>query len=291
MKYKILILFLICFYKNYSQKIEKRVGDVHVISEEYYFEGHKKSKKLKINETEYYFNDKGQILETITHGTNHINNLNIIGRIEQFFYHNDMMDLSKSYMIDCNNSEYDVHYRKYLYDENNNLISSNSYNEANDSLIMPITYIYKDHSEEKHFGELTYYEKKTDSINQIVELNQRYEDTNAIRWQYLYKYLSNSTITIFQTYYNDNMDRTEVEIKTYDIEKRLISYEKIGVRKTKQDYNYSKDGFLSKITEYSLNVDGVYELERITKFKVKKNQKYLKPVYLQKIHSELIEEE
>lgn len=291
MKQIILILFFLSISKIYSQKIEKRIGDIHITREGYYFDNNQKSNKRKISKSEYYFNDKGQILETISYGTSHSNNLKLIGQIEQFFYVNDKLDLSKRYSTECNTCEFYLYYNKYKYDDSDNLISSNSYYGNNDSLFMPITYIYKPNITEKHFGESTYYEKKYDSINRIIELNQRFEDTKIIRWQHSYKYLGNSTVGIFQTYYHDKMDHTEFEIKTYDFEKKLISYEKIGLLKSKKEYTYSKEGFLTKIKEYRLNIDGNYELERLTKFKVHKKQKYLKPIYLQKIYSQLIEEE
>lgn len=290
MKQKILIILLFCLLKIYSQKIEKRIGDIHVTKEEYYFDDQKKSDKRKINKSEYFFNNEGQILETISYGTAHFNDLKNVGRIEQFFYINNKLDLSKSYSTSCNGCEYHVLYNKYKYDENNNLISDNSYYEKNDSLFMSTNYIYKPNVKETHFNELTYYERIYDSNNNLLELNQRFEDTKKIRWQRLYNYFDNSTVITFKTKYNDGAEKSEFEIKTYDIEKRLISHEIIGIGKTKKEYFYSKDGFLKKIKEYRLNVDGKYVIDRLTKFKVDKKQKYLKPVYLQKINSDLIEE-
>lgn len=291
MKQKILIILLFCLLKIYSQKIEKRIGDIHVTKEEYYFDDHKKSDKRKINKSEYFFNNEGQVLETISYGTAHFNDLKNVGRIEQFFYINNKLDLSKSYSTSCNGCEYHVLYSKYKYDENNNLISDNSYYEKNDSLFMSTNYIYKPNVKETHFNESTYYERIYDSNNNLLELNQRFEDTKKIRWQRLYNYFDNSTVITFKTKYNDGAEKSEFEIKTYDIEKRLISHEIIGIGKTKKEYFYSKNGFLEKIKEYRLNIiDGKYEIDRLTKFKVDKKQKYLKPVYLQKINSNLIEE-
>jgi hypothetical protein len=288
MKQKILIILLFCLLKIYSQKIEKRIGDIHVAKEEYYFDDLKKSDKRKINKSEYFFNNEGQVLETISYGTAHFNDLKNAGRIEQFFYINNKLDLSKSYSTSCNGCEYHVLYNKY--DENNNLISDNSYYEKNDSLFMSTNYIYKPNVKETHFNELTYYERIYDSNNNLLELNQRFEDTKKIRWQRLYNYFDNSTVITFKTKYNDGAEKSEFEIKTYDIEKRLISHEIIGIGKTKKEYFYAINGFLEKIKEYRLNIDGKYEKNRLTKFKVDKKQKYLKPVYLQKINSDLIEE-
>jgi len=290
MKRIILIIFLFSFSKIYSQKIEKQIGS-YKITKVGFFYGDKK-KKRKISKSEYYFDDSGKIIEKIKYGRHHYNKLNIIGEIEQFFYTNDKLELSKSYSSSCKSCDFFSLYSKYNYDNGNNLISENTYYQKNDSLFMPITYIYKSNIKETHFGKSTYYEKVSDSTNRIVELNQRYENTKIIRWQHQYKYIDNFTIGIFQTFYNDKTDRTEVEIKAYDdYEKRLISIEKIGILKIKTDYIYSKDGFISKIKEYKLNMNGKYELEYLIKFKIEKKQKFLNQVYLRKINSDLIDEE
>lgn len=289
MKQKILIISLFCLLKIYGQKIEKRIGDIHVIEEEYYFDNHKKSKKRKINKSEYFFNNEGQILESISYGTDHLYDLKIVGRIEQFFYINNKLHLSKSYSTSCNSCEYHVLYNKYKYDENNNLISDNSYYEKNDSLFMSTNYIYKSNVKETHFNESTYYERIYDSKNNVLELNQRFEDTKKIRWQRLYNYFDNFIVIIFKTKYDDGAEKSQFEIKTLDIEKRLLSHEIIGNGKNKKEYFYSKHGFLKKIKEFRLNIYGRYEPERVTKFKIYKKKKYLKPVYLEKINAELIE--
>lgn len=96
MKLKIILLFLICVSKIYSQKIEKEIGEIKITKEGFYFEDYKKSKKKKIEKIEFYFDSLGQILEKITFGRRHYSKLNVIGEIEQYFYSNGNIKTEKN---------------------------------------------------------------------------------------------------------------------------------------------------------------------------------------------------
>ena len=122
MKLKIILLFLICVSKIYSQKIEKEIGGIKITKEAYYFKDYKKSKKRKTEKYEFYFDNSGEILEKITFGRPHYNKLNDIGEIEQYFYSNGNLKTEKKWIIGCNNNDFTVYDTEYIYNEQNVLI-------------------------------------------------------------------------------------------------------------------------------------------------------------------------
>ncbi|ESU21249.1 hypothetical protein FCR2A7T_06770 [Flavobacterium cauense R2A-7] len=288
MKRIILIVFLITFSKIYSQKIEKKIGAYKITEVGYSFDN--ENEKRKISKSEFYYNDFGKILEKITYGRHHYNKLNIIGRIEQFYYNKDKLELSKSYSSSCKTCDYYQLYTKYIYDENNVLIKENSYYSENDSLFMTISYVVKPNLKETHFSESTFYQKIYDSQNRIIQLNQIFEDTKKIRWQYLYEYIDSCKIGNFQTYYGDGRENYKQEIECFDSQNRIISKEIIDGSKTKILYLYSKEGLLKEIKEYQSFSDREYKLKYILKFKIKGKTAKLNGEILSKINTELIGE-
>lgn len=288
MKRIILLVFLIAFSKIYSQKIEKKIGAYKITKVGYFFND--KNKKRKISKSEFYFNDFGNILEKITYGRHHYNKLNIIGKIEQFNYSKDKLELSKSYTSSCKSCEYYQFYTKYNYDKNNVLINENKYYGQNDSLFMAINYVDKPNIKETHFNELTFYQKIYDSENRIIQLNQIFEDTKEIRWQYLYEYIDSCKIGNFQTYYGDGKENSKREIECFDLQKRIISKEIITGYKTKILYSYSKEGLLIEINEYQSFSDSEYKLKYKLKFKIKGKTAKLNDEIIRKINTKLIEE-
>lgn len=288
MKLKITLIILICFSKIYSQKIEKEIGEIKITKESYYFEDYKKSKKRKTEKAEFYFDNFGKILEKISFGRHHYNKLNLIGKIEQYTYENDKLKLSKSYTSSCKSCDYYQFYTKYNYDKNNVLINENTYYANNDSLFMAINYVDKLNIKETHFNESTFYQKIYDSENRIIQLNQIFEDTKKIRWQYLYEYNDNCKIGNFQTYYGDGKENSKKEIECFDLQKRIISKEIINYGKTKMVYKYYENGIINEIEEYESSIEKEdYKLIRLTKIKVNKKSDNLTSETVKKLNSEL----
>ena len=285
----ILILFLLTVSKIYSQKIEREIGELKLTKEGFAFDDNKTTKKRKISKTEFYFDRNGKILERISFGRHHYNKLNVIGEIEQFFYSNDKLELSKKYISSCKTCEYDQYYSKYNYDEKNNLIREEKFYGKNDSLFMSTTYIFKPNVTETHFNSSTYYQKIYNSQNKVIELNQVFENTEKIRWQYLYEYVDNCQIGNFQTYYGDGKEHSKKEIECFDLEKRIISKEIFAGYKTKIIYTYSKKGFLKEIKEYESPSDDEYKLKYQLKFKIRRKPKNLTKEEVEKINSVLNE--
>lgn len=285
----IIILLLLTTSKFYSQKIEEEVGDFKITKVGFHFSD--KNKKKKISKTEFYFDTFGKTLEKISYGKPHYGKLDVKGEIEQFFYSENRLDSSKKYVSECFTCGYYLFYSKYNYDENNNLLSEKTFRGENDSLFFNITYINKPNYSETHFNSTTYYQKKYNSENKMIEFNQVFEKTNKIRWQYLFEYFNNCKVGKFQTYYGDGKENSKIETECFDSESRIISKETIALYKTKKTYSYSENGILNEIKEYEcfFEKDG-YKLKRLTKIKVNRKTKNQSKQVIEKLNSELINE-
>lgn len=283
MKQKILILFIVCFLKTYSQKIEKKIGDFRITKESFIL-------KKKKGKSDYYFNKSGEILEKIQFGKHHSNKLNIIGEVEQFSYSDYKLLYSKKYVSDCLNCSYYLYYSKFKYGNDNKLISEDIYRKESDSLFMSFNYVYKPNVTEIHSNSSTYIENKYDDENRIVEQSQIFEDTKKVRWKKELVYAIDVQVNKFQTYYGDGNENTQMEIIKYDSQKRIISKEIIREKsKTLLDYRYAQNGIIEKIFE-SESYNDKYELKYVTNFKIKKRGKYLDKLTTDKINSQLLYE-
>lgn len=288
MKKIILLLFIITFSKLYSQRIEKKSGTFNVTEIGYSF--NEKNKKRKISKSIFYFDEHGKILEKIKYGRHHYNRLDIIGKIEQFHYDLDKLVLSKSYTSDCKSCDYYQFYTKYNYNKDKVLITENTYYSKNDSLFMQISYVNKSNIKETHFGQSTFYQFIYDSQKRLKQLNQVFEDTKEVRWQYIYEYVDSCRIGNFQTYYGDGKENSKKEIECFDSQKRLISKEIIGSYKTKTIYKYSKNGIIEQINEYESFGNTEYKLSYALKLNFKGKTKKLNSDTITKINAELIGE-
>lgn len=286
MKLKITLLLLICFSKIYSQKIEKEIGEIKITKEGYYFEDYLKSKKRKVSKSEFYFDDFGRILEKISYGRQHYNKLNVIGDIEQYSYENDKLISKKHWISSCENESFSDYNTELIYDENNLLIKELFSNPIS----QPFVYKYEKNKTEIHSGNF-YLQKIFDEQKRIIEFNQIFEQTNKIRWQYLYEYKDNCRIANFQTYYGDGKENSKKEIVYYDSYNRIISEEIIDYNKTKKVYKYSENGIINEIAEYESSLEKEeYKLLRLTKIKINKSPKKLTKEIIEEINSELSNE-
>lgn len=283
MKGKILILFLACFLKIYSQKIEKKVGDIKIRKESFIL-------KQKKGKSDYYFDKSGEILEKIQFGNHHSNKLNLIREVEQFSYIDNKLSYSKKYVSDCLNCSYYLYYSKFKYSDDNKLINEVIYRKESDSIFMSFNYVYKPNLTEIHSNSSTYIENKYNDENRIVEQSQIFEDTKKIRWKKEFVYALDIQVNKFQTYYGDGKENTEMEIVKYDSQKRIISKEIISEKnRTFLDYRYAQNGLIEKIYE-SESYNDKYELKYVTNFKIKKRKKYLDKLTVDKINSQLLYE-
>jgi hypothetical protein len=289
MKLKITLILLICFSKIYSQKIEKEIGEIKITKEGYYFEDYLKSKKRKVSKSEFYFDEFGKILEKISYGRQHYNKLNVIGDIEQYFYEKEKLISQKHWISSCENAKFSEFNTNYIYDEKDLLIEKNcSYLiSGNETFI----YKYEKNKIEIHSGNY-YIQKVYDNQKRIIECNQVFEETNKIRWQYLYEYRDNCRIANFQTYYGDGKEHSKKEMVYYDSKNRIISKEIIDYYgKTKTVYKYSKNGIINEIEEYENSLEKeAYNLLRLTKIKINKFPKRLTEENAEKINTELSNE-
>jgi hypothetical protein len=283
----IVLLFLLTTSKFYSQKIEKEVGDFKITKEVFNF--NETDKKRKTGKSEFYFDAPGKVLEKLSYGKHHYEKLDLIGEIEQFFYSGNRLESSKKYVSECFTCGYYLYYSKFNYDENSKLLSEKMFRGENDSLFMATAYIYKPKYSETHFNSTTYYQKKYNSENKIIELNQVFEETNKIRWQYLFEYSNNCKIGKFQTYYGDGKENSKIETECFDANKRIISKEIVALYRTKITYSYSESGILNEIREYESSNEN-YKLKWLTKIKVNRKPKELTQEASEKINSELITE-
>lgn len=283
MKLKITLLFLICFSKIYTQKIEREVGPIKITYETYHL---KDSKKTKTEKSKYYFDDTGKLLEKISFGNQHSRKLNFIGEIEQFTYLDEKIISEKRWYSDCicKNGKFITYTTDYFYDENNLLIKKLFSNP----ITPPFLYKYEENKTEIHSGDY-YTQQIFDNQKRLIQFNQMSEATNKIRWQYLYEYQDNITIAHFQTYYGDGKENSKTETRYYDLQKRIKSEEIINYNKTKILYEYSKDGILNKIKEYESSIKSEdYKLLRMTKIKVNRKRTSLSTEAIKKINSQLI---
>lgn len=281
------IIFFLSITQLFSQKIEKRIGDYKITFSTYRFEDSKK--KNKIGKEEIYFDSLGKTLEKIKYGRHHYNKLNVIGTIEQFQYENEQLIFSKKYISYCKSCQFDELYTKYIYNNKNKIIKETTFKKENDSVFISLEYTRKGKTIEIYSDNYTYIQKIYDDNSKLIELNQVFEDSNKIRWQYLYKYGENWTEANFQTYYGDGKDYTKREIETFDIQNRIISKEIIAEYNTKSIYTYSKNGLLNEIKEYNSYGNGEYELEYSTKYKFKGKTRKLNSEVLNKLNAVLIE--
>lgn len=285
----IVILFLLTTSKFYSQKIEREVGDFKIIKEVFHF--NENDKKKKTSKSEFYFDAFGKIIEKVSYGKPHYGKLDAIGEIEQFVYSENRLESSKKYVSECFTCGYYLYYSKFSYDENGKLLNEKRFRGQNDSLFMTTTYVHKPNYSETHFNTTTYYQKKYNSENKIIELNQVFEETNKIRWQYLFEYSNNCKKGKFQTYYGDGKENSKTETECFDSDERIISKEIIALYKTKITYLYSESKILNEIREYeSSNENENYKLKRLTKIKVNRKPKELTQEASEKVNSELISE-
>lgn len=283
MKQKILILFLVCFLKTYSQKIEKKVGEFRITKESFIL-------KKKKGKSDYYFDKSGEILEKIQFGKHHFNKLNLIGEVEQFSYSENKLLYSKKYISYCLNCSYYLYSSKFKYNDANKLINETIYRRESDSIFMSFNYVYKPNVTEIHSNSSTYIENKYDDENRIIEQSQIFEDTKKVRWKKEFVYAIDTQVNKFQTYYGDGNEKTEMEIIKYDSQKRIISKEIIRDKsKTLLDYRYARNGIIEKIFE-SESYNDKYELKYETNFKIKKREKYWDKLTADKINSQLLYE-
>ena len=283
MKLKITLILLICFSKIYSQKIEREIGEIKITQEGYYFEDYLKSKKRKVSKSTIYFDNSGKILEKISYGRQHYNKLYLIGDIEQYSYEKEKLTSKQHWISSCENESFSVYNTQLIYDEHNILteeIFSNPISE-------PFVYKYENNKTEIHSGKF-FIQKIFDEQKRIVECNQVFEETNKIRWQYLYEYRDNCRIANFQTNYGDGKENSKKEIIIFDKDNRKISEEIIDYSKTKLIYKYSKNGIIEEIGEYESSLEKEEcKLLRLTKIKINKSPKKLTKETIKKINSEL----
>lgn len=283
MKLKITLILLICFSKIYSQKIEKEIGEIKITQEGFYFEDYLKSKKRKVSKSEFYFDNFGNILEKISYGRQHYNKLNVIGDIEQYSYENEKLISKKHWISSCENESFSVYNTELIYDENNLLIKEIFSNPIS----QPFVYKYEKNKIEIHSGNF-YIQKVFDEQNRIIQCNQIFEETNKIRWQYLYEYRDNCRIANFQTYYGDGKESSKREIVVFDKENRKISEEIYNYNRTKIVFKYSENGVINEVAEYESSLEKEdYKLLRLTKIKINKSSKKLTKEIIEKINSEL----
>jgi hypothetical protein len=281
----IYIIYFLSITQLFSQNIEKRIGDYKVDLSTYRFS--ESEKKIKFQKAEIYFDNSGEILEIIGYGRHHYNKLSIIGYIEQFEYQNGKLKISKKFTSVCKSCEFDETVTKYNYNNKNELINEISLNAENDSIIMSLNYLKTENSLEIHSGEFTYIQKIFDNNLKILELNQIYEDTKKLRWQYLFSYGNNWKRSNFQTYYGDGKESSKTEIEYFDNKNRIITKEIISYSITKITYTYSKKGLLKEIKEYESHNDKL-KLKYIKQYNYKGNVRKLNNEAIKKINVELI---
>ena len=152
---------------------------------------------------------------------------------------------------------------------------------------MSLNYLKKDNSLEIHSGESTYIQKIFDDNLKLIELNQIYENTNKLRWQYTFNYGNNWMRSNFQTYYGDGKENSKTEIEYFDNKNRIITKEIISFLKTKIIYIYSKEGLLKEIKEYESHNNN-FKLKYIKHFKHKGKVRKLNNEAIKKINEKLI---
>lgn len=282
----ITLIILICFSKIYSQKIEKEIGEIKITKEGYYFEDYLKSKKRKVSKSEFYFDKFGKILEKISYGRHHYNKLSVIGNIEQYEYLNGNLVTVKDWISSCESCDFSLYKTQYIYDEQNTLIKKTYTNPISE----PSIYNYEKNKTEIHSGNY-YIQKIYDNQKRIIQCNQISEETNKIRWQYLYEYKDNFRIGNFQTYYGDGKENSKKEIVAFDKENRIISKEIYNYNRTKIVFKYSENGIINEITEYECSLEKEdYKLLRLTKIKINKSPKKLTKEIIEEINLELSNE-
>jgi hypothetical protein len=281
----IYIIYFLSIIQLFSQNIEKRIGEYKIDISTYRFS--ESEKKIKIGKSEFYFDNSGKILEKISYGRHHYNKLDVIGNIEQFEYQNSILKLSRKYTSWCKTCEFDETDTKYNYNNKNELINEILLNVENDSIIMSLNYLKEGNSLEIHSGESTYIQKIYNDNLKLIELNQIYEDSKKIRWQYLFSYGNNWKRSNFQTYYGDGKENSKTEIEYYDKTNRIITKEILSNFKTKIVYIYSEKGLLKEIKEYeSYNDD--FKLKYVKHYKFKGKVRKLNNETIKKINDELI---
>lgn len=284
MKQIILILSLFYFLESFSQKIEKKIGEFRITEESFSVES-----KMKINKSDFYFDKSGNILEKIKFGRHHYNKLNIIGEIEQYTYSDSKLLKSKKYISSCRNCPFSLYFSKYSYNNENMLIRENVYYGESDSLFMSFDYINKLNTKEIHSNSTTYIENKYDDENRIIEQNQIFEETKKIRWKKEYVYSTNIQVNKFETFYGDGNENAKIEIIKYDSHKRIVTREIFREKtKTLLCYYYAENGIIKEITE-SENHNENYKLTHTTFFKIKRKEKYIDKLTVEKINSQLID--
>ncbi len=287
---KLLPFFCFLFVNiSISQNLIKKEGNIQITKIGYFINHEKGSKKSKTEKTEYFFDEKGNILEILKYGNHHEKKLSKIGQIQHFKYENNKLIFSEEYTTECFCEKCNKDYTKYFYNEKDELINEKTYNELKDSLIFDVTYINDKTIKETHSNQLTYYQSIFNSDNKIIELNQVFEESKKIRWQKKYEYLDHFIFINFQTFYGDGTDYNSKEIICLNYNNQILSREIFHLTKTTFKYsysgNYSFHDIIKEIKEYN------YEdkLDRITEFKVIKSINLNKNEVRQKINKILIE--
>ena len=274
------------FFNLYSQKIERKIGDFKIKEESFTIEN-----KKKIRKSVFYFDSAGKIIEKIKYGRHHFNKLTLVGEIEQFRYSNDKLELSTRYISYCRDCDYVQYYTIYKYNFENKLINEKTFRKENDSLFMTIEYVYKPNVKEIHFNSSIYNENKYDDEDRIIEQNQKFEETEKIRWKKDFTYSKYNRVSKFQAYYGDENKSSQIEIVTYDSDNKTISKETIREKsKNILYYFYNRNGIIDKIEEYENYIDNEYELKYITNFKIIKKNKKNDKIVIDKINQKLIDE-
>ena len=176
-----------------------------------------------------------------------------------------------------------------LNDHENILIRENIYYGESDSLFMSFDYINKLNNKEIHSNSTTYIENKYDDENRIIEQNQIFEETKKIRWKKEFVYSTNIQVNKFETFYGDGNENAKIEIVKYDNKKRIVTREIFREKsKTLLCYYYAENGIIKEITESESHNEN-YKLTYTTCFKIKRKNKYIDKLTVEKINSQLID--
>lgn len=278
MKQILFILFTFLTSCLCAQRIAKRKGDVKILIQK-----NALGKDSIIHHgiyLEYYFNKHGLVLEEIIHGTVKDNDLKNIGEINQYYYNDSLLILSKSFNRKHPSWEYNEEYVEYKY-EKSELFCEKVF-DYDGECIDSTLYFYKPNLT----IEANYFDNDTtikyiykDSLTEVFSMNK-------LAYRYEYQLKDSCMEGNLNKYDEDGIGSNLIyQIDCYDSHKRLI-YRNVNSRF--YYFEYTENGILKKISENVFPDSKKRNYKNWYYIEVKKLPKYITSNSIKNINKKLI---
>lgn len=255
-----------------GQKPTDKVGEIEVQLVSHFFKEnsrHKLTKRVNNRASRpylvMYFDETGVLLKSLGYGKHHNMDLRLLDIVDIYQYDtNGIKSRVDVWRTDYEkNLEYVWYYTFDLDSSKSNILSSKSHNVKTDSIDSRTDYWYNEKGlfQGLYYDSTYYYKREYNADNKIISLQQIYQ--SKLRWKWDYTYDENELVGVFQTFYEDDENRSKKEISKFNEFSQLVEIE---------EFYLSKDGIREK---YRLHYDEFGVLKKIENFQsYRQNDEY-----------------